>query len=36
MFEKIAYRVSASVLMVAALAIVAMLVMGLTRADAGR
>jgi len=36
MFEKIAYRVSASVLMAAALAIIAMLVMGLTRADAGR
>ncbi len=35
MVEKIAYRVSASVLLVAALAIVAMLVMGLTRADAG-
>lgn len=36
MVEKIAYRVSASVLLVAALAIVAILVMGLTRADAGR
>ena len=35
MVEKIAYRVSASVLLLAALAIVAMLVMGLTRADAG-
>lgn len=35
MFEKIAYRASASVLLVTALAIVAMLVMGLTRADAG-
>ncbi|MEH6828240.1 L,D-transpeptidase family protein [Parasphingorhabdus sp.] len=36
MVEKIAYRISASVLLVAALAIVALLVMGLTRADAGR
>ena len=35
MVEKIAYRVSASILLLAALAIVAMLVMGLTRADAG-
>tara|TARA_R100001244_G_scaffold20643_7_gene21573 strand:+ start:9341 stop:10027 length:687 start_codon:yes stop_codon:yes gene_type:complete len=35
MVEKIAYRMSATVLLVAALAIVAMLVMGLTRADAG-
>ncbi|MEH6789500.1 L,D-transpeptidase family protein [Parasphingorhabdus sp.] len=35
MVEKIAYRISASVLLVAALAIVALLVMGLTRADAG-
>lgn len=35
MVEKIAYRVSASVLLLAALAILAMLVMGLTRADAG-
>tara|TARA_R110000824_G_scaffold30860_2_gene100998 strand:- start:3955 stop:4647 length:693 start_codon:yes stop_codon:yes gene_type:complete len=35
MVEKIAYRLSASVLLVAALAILAMLVMGLTRADAG-
>ncbi len=35
MVEKIAYRVSASVLLIAALAIGAMLVMGLTRADAG-
>jgi hypothetical protein len=35
MVEKIAYRASASVLLVAALAIVAMMVMGLTRADAG-
>jgi hypothetical protein len=34
MVEKIAYRVSASVLLLAALAILAMLVMGLTRADA--
>ena len=34
MVEKIAYRVSATVLLVAALAIVAMLVMGLTRAGA--
>lgn len=34
MVEKIAYRVSASVLLLAALAIVAMLVMGMTRADA--
>ncbi len=34
MVEKIAYRVSASVLLVTALAIVALLVMGLTRADA--
>jgi hypothetical protein len=36
MVEKIAYRVSATVLLVAALAIIALLVMGLTRADAGR
>ena len=36
MVEKIAYRTSAAVLLVAALAIVALLVMGLTRADAGR
>jgi len=35
MVEKIAYRVSASVLLIAALAIGALLVMGLTRADAG-
>ncbi|WP_417593845.1 L,D-transpeptidase family protein [Parasphingorhabdus sp.] len=35
MVEKIAYRVSASILLLTALAIVAMLVMGLTRADAG-
>ncbi len=35
MIEKMAYRVSASVLLVAALAIIALLVMGLTRADAG-
>ena len=35
MVEKIAYRASASVLMIAALAIGALLVMGLTRADAG-
>ncbi|NQV94752.1 MAG: L,D-transpeptidase, partial [Sphingomonadales bacterium] len=35
MVEKIAYRISASVLLVAALAIVAIMVMGLTRADAG-
>jgi len=35
MVEKIAYRVSATVLLLAVLAIVAMLVMGLTRADAG-
>lgn len=34
MVEKIAYRVSASVLLLAALAILAMLVMGLTRAEA--
>lgn len=34
MVEKIAYRVSASVLLLAALAILAMLVTGLTRADA--
>lgn len=34
MVEKLAYRVSASVLLLAALAILAMLVMGLTRADA--
>jgi L,D-transpeptidase-like protein len=35
MVEKIAYRISATVLLVAALAIVALLAMGLTRADAG-
>ncbi len=35
MVEKIAYRVSASILLLTGLAIVAMLVMGLTRADAG-
>jgi hypothetical protein len=35
MVEKIAYRVSATVLLLAALAVVALLVMGLTRADAG-
>lgn len=36
MVEKIAYRMSATVLLVTALAIVAMLAMGLTRADAGQ
>ena len=35
MVEKIAYRVSATVLLITALAVVALLVMGLTRADAG-
>ena len=35
MVEKIAYRISATVLLVAALAIVALLAMGLTRADEG-
>lgn len=35
MVEKIAYRMSATVLLLAALAVVALLVMGLTRADAG-
>ena len=35
MVEKIAYRVSASILLLTGLAIVAMLVMGLTRADSG-
>ena len=35
MVEKIAYRLSATVLLAAALAVLAMLVMGLTRADAG-
>lgn len=35
MVEKIAYRVSASVLLLTALTILALLVMGLTRADAG-
>ncbi|WP_373491435.1 L,D-transpeptidase family protein [Parasphingorhabdus sp.] len=35
MVEKIAYRVSAAVLLITALAIIALLVMGLTRADAG-
>lgn len=34
MVEKIAYRMSATVLLLAALAVVALLVMGLTRADA--
>ena len=35
MVEKIAYRMSATVLLITALAVVALLVMGLTRADAG-
>ena len=35
MVEKIAYRMSATVLLLAALAVVALLVRGLTRADAG-
>ena len=35
MVEKIAYRVSAAILLMTALAIVAMFLVGLTRADAG-